>query len=155
MRQMGIEALYRKPRTSIPAREATITVLLENLVIDRPIRCGPRIDLLPMAHGFMYLMAILDVASRKVLAWRLSNTLTAHFCVEALEEAMRKFGRPEISIPIKDRNHERGSDHAAEGRRRCDQHGWQGTLDRQRLYRTVVAERKVRGSLSAGVCERD
>jgi putative transposase len=49
-----------------------------------------------MAHGFMYLMAILDVASRKVLAWRLSNTMTVHFCVEALEEAMAKYGKPEI-----------------------------------------------------------
>ncbi len=98
MRQMGIEALYRKPRTSIPAREATIyPYLLENLVIDRPNQVwSSDLTYLPMAHGFMYLMAILDVASRKVLAWRLSNTLTAHFCVEALEEAMRKFGRPEI-----------------------------------------------------------
>jgi len=98
MRQMGIEALYRKPRTSIPARGATIyPYLLDNLVIDRPnqVWCSD-LTYLPMAHGFMYLMAILDVASRKVLAWRLSNTLTRHFCVEALEEAMRKYGRPEI-----------------------------------------------------------
>ncbi len=98
MRRMGIEALYRKPRTSIPAREATIyPYLLENLVIDRPNQVwSADLTYLPMAHGFMYLMAILDVASRKVLAWRLSNTLTADFCVEALEEAMRKYGRPEI-----------------------------------------------------------
>jgi putative transposase len=98
MRQMGIEALYRKPRTSIPARGATIyPYLLDNLVIDRPNQVwSSDLTYLPMAHGFMYLMAILDVASRKVLAWRLSNTLTTHFCVEALEEAMRKYGRPEI-----------------------------------------------------------
>ncbi len=98
MRRMGIEALYRKPRTSIPARGATIyPYLLENLVIDRPNQVwSSDLTYLPMAHGFLYLMAILDVASRKVLAWRLSNTLTTHFCVEALEEAMRKFGRPEI-----------------------------------------------------------
>lgn len=98
MRRMGIEALYRKPRTSIPAREATIyPYLLENLVIDRPNQVwSADLTYLPMAHGFMYLMAILDVASRKVLAWRLSNTLTADFCVEALEEAMRKYGWPEI-----------------------------------------------------------
>jgi putative transposase len=97
MRQMGIEALYRKPRTSIPARGATIyPYLLDNLVIDRPNQVwSSDLTYLPMAHGFMYLMAILDVASRKVLAWRLSNTLTTH-CVEALEEAMRKYGRPEI-----------------------------------------------------------
>jgi putative transposase len=98
MRRMGIEALYRKPRTSIPARGATIyPYLLENLLIDRPNQVwSTDLTYLPMAHGFLYLMAILDVASRKVLAWRLSNTLTTHFCVEALEEAMRKYGRPEI-----------------------------------------------------------
>jgi putative transposase len=98
MRLMGIEALYRKPRTSIPARGATIyPYLLDNLVIDRPNQVwSSDLTYLPMAHGFMYLMAILDVASRKVLAWRLSNTLTTHFCVEALEEAMRKYGQPEI-----------------------------------------------------------
>ena len=49
-----------------------------------------------MAHGFLYLMAILDIASRKVLAWRVSNTMSADFCVEALEEALRKFGPPEV-----------------------------------------------------------
>jgi putative transposase len=98
MRRMGIEALYRKPRTSIPALEATIyPYLLGNLVIDRPNQVwSSDITYLPMAHGFLYLMAILDVASRKVLAWRLSNTLSADFCVEALEEALRKYGRPEI-----------------------------------------------------------
>jgi putative transposase len=98
MRRMGIEALYRKPRTSIPARGATIyPYLLDNLVIDRPNQVwSSDLTYLPMAHGFLYLMAILDVASRKVLAWRLSNTLTAHFCIEALEEAMRKHGQPEI-----------------------------------------------------------
>jgi putative transposase len=98
MRRMGIEALYRKPRTSIPARGATIyPYLLENLLIERPNQVwSTDLTYLPMAHGFMYLIAILDVASRKVLAWRLSNTLTTHFCIEALEEAMRKYGRPEI-----------------------------------------------------------
>ena len=98
MRRMGIEALYRKPRTSIPAREATIyPYLLENRAIERPNEAwASDITYVPMAHGFLYLMAIIDVASRKVLAWRLSNTLTADFCVEALEEALKKFGPPEI-----------------------------------------------------------
>jgi putative transposase len=98
MRRMGIEALYRKPRTSIPAREAAIyPYLLSGLVIERPNQVwASDITYLPMAHGFMYLVAILDVASRKVLSFRLSNTLTADFCVEALEEAMAQFGRPEI-----------------------------------------------------------
>jgi putative transposase len=98
MRRMGIEAIYRRPRTSIPAREATIRpYLLGNLTINRPNQVwASDITYLPMAHGFLYLVAILDVASRKVLAFRLSNTLTTDFCVEALEEAMAKFGAPEI-----------------------------------------------------------
>lgn len=98
MWRMGIEALYRKPRTSIPAREAAIyPYLLENRVIERPNEAwASDITYVPMAHGFLYLMAIIDVASRKVLAWRLSNTLTADFCVEALEEALAEFGPPEI-----------------------------------------------------------
>jgi putative transposase len=98
MQRIGIEALYRKPRTSIAARGVQIyPYLLTGVTIDRPNQVwASDISYLPMAHGFMYLVAILDVASRKVLAWRLSNTLTADFCVEALEEAMSKFGRPEI-----------------------------------------------------------
>ena len=98
MRRMGIEALYRKRRTSIPARNATIyPYLLGNLKIERPNQVwAADITYLPMAHGFLYLMAILDVFSRKVLAWRLSNTLTADFCVEALQEALAKHGRPGI-----------------------------------------------------------
>jgi putative transposase len=98
MWRMGIEALYRRPRTSIPARDAAIyPYLLSGVAIERPNQVWTSdITYLPMAHGFMYLVAILDVASRRVLAFRLSNTLTADFCVEALKEALAKFGRPEI-----------------------------------------------------------
>jgi putative transposase len=98
MQRMGIEAIYRKPRTSIPARGAQVyPYLLNGVAIERPNQVwASDISYLPMAHGFMYLVAILDVASRKVLAWRLSNTLTTDFCLEALEEAMHKYGRPEI-----------------------------------------------------------
>jgi len=98
MRRMGIEALYRKPRTSLPARGASIyPYLLSGLEIERPNHVwSSDITYLPMAHGFLYLVAILDVASRKVLAHRLSNTMTADFCVDALEEALAKYGRPEI-----------------------------------------------------------
>ncbi len=90
MRRMGIEALYRKPRTSLPARGAAIyPYLLSGLAIERPNQVWAcDITYLPMAHGFLYLVAILDVSSRKVLAFRLSNTLTADFCVEALDEAL-------------------------------------------------------------------
>lgn len=98
MRRMGIEAHYRRPRTSIPAREASIRpYLLEGLAIERPghVWCSD-ITYLPMAHGFLYLVAILDIASRKVLSFRLSNTLTADFCVAALQEALARYGPPEI-----------------------------------------------------------
>jgi putative transposase len=98
MRRMGIEAMYRKPRTSVAARGAQIyPYLLSGLTIERPNQVwASDITYLPMAHGFLYLVAILDVASRKVLAFRLSNTMTVDFCVEALEEAIARFGRPEI-----------------------------------------------------------
>ena len=98
MRRMGIEARYRKPRTSIPAREGTIfPYLLGGLAIERPNHVwSTDITYIPMAHGFMYLVAIMDIASRKVLAWRLSNTLATDFCLDALEEALGRFGPPEI-----------------------------------------------------------
>jgi putative transposase len=98
MRRMGIEALYRRPRTSIPARDAFIyPYLLGGLAIERANQVwSSDITYLPMAHGFLYLVAILDVASRKVLSFRISNTMTADFCVEALQEAIARFGAPEI-----------------------------------------------------------
>jgi len=94
----GIEASYRKPRTSLAARGAQVyPYLLGGLAIERPNQVwSADITYLPMAHGFQYLVAVLDVASRKVLAWRLSNTMTADFCVEALEEALERYGAPEI-----------------------------------------------------------
>jgi putative transposase len=97
MRRMGIEALYRRARTSIPARGAAIyPYLLSGVTIERPNQVwASDITYLPMAHGFLYLVAILDVASRKALAFRLANTLTADFCFEVLEEAISKFGVPE------------------------------------------------------------
>jgi putative transposase len=98
MRRMGMETIYRKPRTSIPAREAAVRpYLLSGLVIDRPNQVwAADLTYLPMAHGFQYLVAIIDVYSRKALSWRVSNTMTPEFCVEALEEALRVHGKPEI-----------------------------------------------------------
>jgi putative transposase len=98
MQRMGIEVSYRKPRASLAARGAYVyPYLLGSLAIERPNQVwSTDITYLPMAHGFQYLVAILDVASRKVLAWRLSNTMTADFCVEALEEASQRYGAPEI-----------------------------------------------------------
>ena len=95
---MGIEALYRKKNTSAKHPEHPVyPYLLRNLVIDKPNQVwASDITFLPMARGFVYLVAIVDWATRKILTWRLSNTLTADFCVDALEEALTRYGRPEI-----------------------------------------------------------
>ena len=98
MRQMGIAALGPKPRTTKPAPgHKVFPYLLRGLVIDRPNQVwAADITYLPIGRGFLYLVAIMDWASRAVLAWRLSNTMDSSFCVEALEEALARFGRPEI-----------------------------------------------------------
>jgi putative transposase len=97
MRIMGLKAIYRRPRTSKPAPGHKIyPYLLGGLKIKRPNQVwAADITYIPMARGFLYLVAIIDWYSRYVLSWRLSNTLDASFCVEALEEALRK-GRPDI-----------------------------------------------------------
>src|ERR1700761_4595999 len=98
MRRMGMETIYRKPRTSIPAPlSATYPYLLTGLKIERPNHVwAADLTYLPMAHGFQYLVAIIDVGSRKTLSWRVSNTMTPDFCVEALNEALNKYGKPQI-----------------------------------------------------------
>ena len=98
MKKMAIEALYRKPRLSIPfAGHKIFPYLLRSMKIDRANQVwAADITYIPMAKGFVYLVAIMDWASRKVLSWRLSNTLDTSFCVAALEEAMERFGKPEI-----------------------------------------------------------
>ena len=98
MRTMGIEALYRKANTSRRHPEHRIyPYLLRGLAIDRPNQVWAMdITYLPMARGFVYLAVVLDWATRRILAWRLSNSLTADFCVEALEEAITRYGVPEI-----------------------------------------------------------
>ena len=94
---MGIKAIYRRPKTSKPAAGHKIyPYLLSGLKITRPNQVwAADITYIPMARGFLYLVAIIDWYSRYLLSWRLSNTLDAGFCVEALEEALRK-GKPEI-----------------------------------------------------------
>ena len=100
MRKMGISAVYRAPKTSTPGsgpEHRVYPYLLRNLVIERANQVwAADITYLPMAKGFLYLVAIMDWASRRVLAWRTSNTLTADFCVEALHEALARYGTPEI-----------------------------------------------------------
>jgi putative transposase len=98
MRKMGIEALGPKPRTTKPAPGHKIfPYLLRNMTIDRSNQVwAADITYIPIGRGFLYLVAIMDWASRAVLAWRLSNTMDVSFCVSALEEALARFGTPEI-----------------------------------------------------------
>jgi putative transposase len=98
MRLMGPMPIYRKPRTSVPAKgHKTYPYLLRGLRIARPdqVWCAD-ITYIPLARGFLYLIAIMDWWSRKVLAWRLSNTMDVQFCVDALDEALDRHGPPEI-----------------------------------------------------------
>ena len=97
MRLMGIEALYRRPNTSKPSQQHKVyPYLLRGLDIDRVDQVwSSDITYIPMARGFIYLVVVMDWYSRCVLSWRLSNTLDADFCVDALEDALSK-GRPEI-----------------------------------------------------------
>ena len=98
MRRMGVAALGPKPRTTKPAPGHKIyPYLLRNVVIDRPNQVwAADITYIPIGRGFLYLVAVIDWASRAVLAWRLSNTMDVSFCVGALEEALARFGKPEI-----------------------------------------------------------
>jgi putative transposase len=98
MRRMGIAALGPKPRTSKSAPGHTIyPYLLREMTIERPNQVwAADITYIPIGRGFLYLVAVMDWSSRAVLAWRLSNTMDVSFCVSALEEALARFGRPEI-----------------------------------------------------------
>jgi len=98
MRSMGLMAVYQKPKTSTPNPEhKRYPYLLRGLSIDRSnqVWCAD-ITYIPMRKGFLYLVAIMDWHSRKVLSWRLSNTMETDFCVAALEEALAKHGAPDI-----------------------------------------------------------
>ena len=106
MRRMGIEAIYRRPHTSKPAAGHKIyPYLLRKLVIDRPNQVwATDITYIPMARGFVYLAAVLDWFTRRILVWRLSITMEANFCIEAVEEALARNGKPEISTPTREAN---------------------------------------------------
>ena len=97
MALMGLSPIYQKPRTSDPHPQHPIyPYLLKGMAITRPnqVWCAD-ITYIPMRKGFLYLVAVMDWATRKVLSWRLSNTMEADFCIEALQEALARFGRPE------------------------------------------------------------
>ena len=98
MRLMGLEAIYQAPRTSTPHPAHRIyPYLLKGLAIDRPnhVWCAD-ITYIPVQRGFLYLVAIMDWATRHVLAWKLSNTMDSGFCIEALRVAMARYGKPAI-----------------------------------------------------------
>jgi putative transposase len=98
MAKMGLAPIYQRPRTSDPHPQHRVyPYLLRQLEIERPnhVWCAD-VTYIPMRRGFLYLAAVMDWATRKVLAWRLSNTMDAGFCVAALEEALARFGKPEI-----------------------------------------------------------
>jgi putative transposase len=158
MKKMGIRALYQKPRLSAPHPDHKVyPYLLRGVEINRANHCwAADITYLPMARGFCYLMAIMDWASRRVLAWRLSNTLDASFCTEALEEAISKYGTPEIF------NTDQGSQFTSEAfidilnthdiRISMDSRGrWMDNVFVERLWRSVKYEEvylKAYGSLT-------
>ena len=98
MRLLGLQAIFQRPRTSQPHPEHRIyPYLLRDLQITRPdhVWCAD-VTYIPLQRGFLYLVAVMDWASRTVLSWRLSNTLEARFCVDALHEALERYGPPEI-----------------------------------------------------------
>ena len=147
MAKMGLAAIYQRPRTSDPHPEHRIyPYLLRDLAITRPnqVWCAD-VTYLPMRRGFLYLVAIMDWATRKVLAWRISNTMDAGFCVEALQDAMARYGEPEIF------NTDQGSQftshaftgvlRAAEIKISMDGRGrWMDNVFIERLWRSVKYE---------------
>src|SRR5229473_4136486 len=157
MRRMGIAALGPKPRTTKPAPGHKIfPYLLRNLPIERPNQVwAADITYVPIGRGFLYLVAVIDWASRAVLAWRLSNTMDVSFCVSALEAALARFGKPEIF------NTDQGSQFtsaaftgALAAAQIPDFDGWARPVDGQCLHRAAVAQLEVRGHLSQGLCRR-
>jgi putative transposase len=144
MKKMGVEAFYRKPNTSKRHPDHKIyPYLLRNLTVDRPNQVWAMdITYIPMARGFVYLTAVVDWYSRKILSWRLSNTMDTRFCLEAVDEALSKYGKPEIF------NTDQGSQFTSEAftsklkenniRISMDGKGsWRDNIFVERLWRTI------------------
>jgi len=157
MQRMGIEALYRRPRTTRPEPGHKIyPYLLRATAVTRPNQVWAMdITYIPMARGFVYLAVVLDWFSRRVLSWRLSITMEAAFCVATLEDALARHGKPDY---LQHRSrlavHERGLHRRARQQRHCDQHGRQRGLAGQCLRRAAVAQRQIRGGVSEGLRQR-
>jgi putative transposase len=147
MKKTGIEALYRRSKTTKPAPGHKVyPYLLRNMAITRPNQVWAMdITYVPMARGFVYLAAVIDWYSRRVLAWRLSITLSADFCIEAFEEALARHDRPDIF------NTDQGSQFTSEGfidvlkaaaiAISMDGKGaWRDNIFVERLWRTIKYE---------------
>ena len=147
MKRMGIEALYRKPNTSKPAPGHRIyPYLLRKLPVTRPNQVWAMdITYIPMARGFIYLAAVLDWFTRRVLSWRVSITLEADFCIEAVEEALTRYAKPKI-FNTNQRSQFTSSDFikvlaAREIRISMDGKGaWRDNVFVERLWRTIKYE---------------
>ena len=142
MRRMAIEAVYRRPYTSKPADgHKVFPYLLRGMAIERPNQAWAMdITYIPMAHGFVYLAAVMDWFSRRVLAWRVSITMEVDFCLDAVDEALARHGRPEnLQHRPGEPVHQRGVHRIAVGQRDQDQHGWVRVVARQRVHRTALA----------------
>ena len=157
MAVIGLVPIYQRPRTTVPHPEHRIyPYLLRELTIERPnqVWCTD-ITYIPMRRGFLYLVAVMDWWTRKVLSWRVSNTMDVGFCIEALEDALAGHGRPEIF------NTDQGSQFTSpqftkvlqDAGIRISMDGRGRPLDGQRVYRTAVAQPEIRVRLSA--CVRD
>jgi len=157
MKRMRIQAVYRKPNTSKPAPGHKIyPYLLRDLPVTRPNQVWAMdITYIPMARGFVYLAAVIDWFSRRVLSWRLSITMEAGFCVEAVEEALARHGKPEIFNSERLRAtgssagassgqpvHQHGVHRLADRQCHRHQHGRPGRMARQRVRRTTLAVRQ-------------
>jgi transposase InsO family protein len=164
MRLMGLVAIYPRPNTSKAAPEhPKYPYRLGGLTIDRVNQVwASDITYIPLAKGLVYLVAIMDWHSRAVLAWRLSNTRHADFCVEAVEEALRRFGKPDIFNSERQRAtgssagaspgqpiHQRRLHRRAEGARHQDQPGRQRPVSGQHLCGAPVEEFEIRGGVLA------
>jgi putative transposase len=143
MTKMGLAPIYQHPKTREPhPRHKVYPYLLRHLTIDQPnqVLCAD-VTYIPMRRGFLYLVVIMDWASRKVLAWRLSNTMDADFCVAALEEAIARHGKPGIRH-LQHRSglavHQLCLHQYLERGWRPHLDGWPWSLDGQRLHRTAV-----------------
>jgi putative transposase len=157
MKRMGIEALYRHPRTTKPEPGHKIyPYLLRGLEVVRPNQVWAMdITYIPMARGFVYLAVVLDWFSRRVLSWRVSITMEAAFCIETLEDALARHGKPDVF------NTDQGSQFTgsaftgmlANNGIAISMDG-KGRMAGQRVRRASVAQRQVRGSVSAGLRQR-